>query len=214
MPKTEPHPRARRPAPKNIVKAADASSASVPAGPTVPAAAEDDRPQALRRALETALGQIFEAVDQMHAAVAANDEAAANAAGAALLAAATEAKASSTDIDGEIAVMIGDRLRAADAEAARQLEEKRAELVTQLAALPIADTSTTEIPPASADQGGSGNPAAPAASHVRVRVIGPAAGRRRAGHHFTPEATTVDVTPAELASIAADPSLSHQVVTG
>jgi hypothetical protein len=47
----------------------------------------------------------------------------------------------------------------------------------------------------------------PADGMTRVRVTGPKAGRYRAGHHFSAEPRTVDVTADQLAALAADPRL-------
>ncbi len=114
---------------------------------------------------------------------------------------------------------VSGRLAAADAEAERQLEAKREELAAALDELEAkrAEAATAletlEDTPAATEEGGGGDAPADLAVAIEdgremITVIGPAGGLRRAGHLFNAVPSTVMVTPAERAAIAADPALS------
>lgn len=150
------------------------------------------------------------------------DAVAAAASAATLFAAAIEA------IEQWFGDFIAARLAGADAEAERQLEERRATLKTLLeehdakaqaltarraeveAALEaLKNTAATE------ENGGDGDAAIPANLPLEledgcelITVIGPPAGLRRAGHLFNAVPNTVVVSAEQKALIAADPALS------
>jgi len=121
------------------------------------------------------------------------------------------------------------RLAAADSEADRQLEEKRAalkalleehdakvqDLATRRAQVDADLDALKNTPPATVENGGDGDLAIPAALSIElpegmelITVIGPAAGLRRAGHLFNAIPNSIVVTAEQKALIAADPALS------
>lgn len=119
----------------------------------------------------------------------------------------TEAAAAEKPSVHDLAVALGAHLNAFAAEHGMSTDEIITFARTFL--------GVKNTPRAEADQGGSGNPAAPAKGFTRIKVTGPQSGRWRIGRQFTAETSApFDVTGEQLAAIEADPLLSHEVVQG
>jgi hypothetical protein len=156
-----------------------------------------------------ALGTARHSID---AAVAANDAAAAEAAFSELAVAAGNVLASAGIIEQRAQTYVAEKLKAADEEAARQLADKRKALDEALAALETGTAIANATGTLQQQSVGDDDAFAPAAGRTRIRVTGPARGRRRAGFDFGAEARDVDVDALQLEQIKGDPSLRVELI--
>ena len=188
---------------------AKAPTTKAPAKKAQAKAAAGERPGIDFAALNASIAALFTAADEVGAAVAAQDVAALESAFPELAEKVAAFRVAFADIDAVAEAIASGKLKAADEEAERQLADKRADLARQLeeieAGAPAALAGLRAQP-----EGGA--TASADAGLIRLRVLGPAKGRRRAGFEFGAEPQDVEVTPAQFDLIKADPSLSHEVI--